>query len=97
MNNIIYFSSAWDKVYFFRLQWTLLNIRDTRFGLLETFYTVQSAEYNKHTQYLDYLDLSNRQLLRHRRYDKTVHTEIDADYRKEIATATEELCKPKYL
>ena len=95
MNNIIYISSAWDKVYFFRLQWTLLNVRDTRFGLPETFYTVQSAHYNKRTQYLDYLDLSNRQLLRHTRYDKTVHTEIHADYRIEIASATDELCKSK--
>ena len=39
MNNIIYFSSAWDKVHFFRFQWTFLNDRDIRFGLSETFST----------------------------------------------------------
>ena len=46
---------------------------------------------------IDYLDLRDRQLLRYTRCDKTLQTQIDVDYRKEIATATDELCKPKYL
>ena len=97
MNNIIYFSSAWDKVHFFRFQWTFLNDRDVRFGLPRHFTRFRARTTINLLNNIDQLDLRDRQLLRYTHYDKTVQTQIDVDYRKEIPTATDELCKPKYL